>query len=279
MVTLDNLSAWGESMKKIDVTLKDVNAVYSGPEGQLWEMIMGEQIHVGGFASSMALAQKAGIKEGQKVLDLCSALGAGLRFLVKNFKVKGYGLDGTKHMHEEAVKRAAREGFNGSIEFMLGDVTNIPWQDGTFDVVWGEDAWCYVTDKDKEISEAARVLKKGGTIAFTDWVEGPQGLDNGDAERINRFMKFPYMESQRGYESLLKKHGFTVNVSEDLTPEFSDYIQFYIDMLTKQLTFDALRIINWDMDLMQAMGGEMAFMLSKARTGNFGRTRVVGVKL
>ena len=265
-------------MKKTEATLKDVNAVYSGPEGQLWEMIMGEQIHIGGFASSMALAQKAGITEGQKVLDLCSALGAGLRFLVKNFRVKGYGLDGTRHMHEEAVRRARRDGMDGSIEFKLGDVTSIPWDNGTFDVVWGEDAWCYVTDKDKQISEAGRVLKKGGTIAFTDWIEGAEGLKDADAERICRFMKFPYMESRKGYEALLKKHGFLIKVSDDLTSDFADHIQLYIDMLTKQLTFDALCIIGWDMDLMQAMGGEMGFMLEKAREGAFGRTRIVGVK-
>jgi ubiquinone/menaquinone biosynthesis C-methylase UbiE len=265
-------------MKKTDITLKDVKAVYSGPEGQLWEMIMGEQIHVGGFASSMALAQKAGISQGQMVLDLCSALGAGLRFLVKNFGVKGFGLDATEHMFDEAKKRAVRDGMDGSIEFKLGDVTSIPWADSTFDVVWGEDAWCYVTDKDKQISEAARVLKKGGTIAFTDWVEGPKRLNDADAERINTFMKFPYMESQKGYEALLKKYGFEVKVSEDLSPEFADYIQFYIDMLMKQLTFDALRIIGWDMNMMQAMGGEMGFMLQKAREGAFGRTRIIGVK-
>lgn len=265
-------------MKKLDITLKNVSAVYSGPEGQLWELIMGEQIHVGGFASSMALAQKAGIREGQKVLDLCSALGAGLRFLVKNFQVKGYGLDGTQHMVEEAERRARRDGMDGSIEFRLGDVTSIPWDNGAFDVVWGEDAWCYVTDKDKQIAEASRVLKKGGTIAFTDWVEGPKGLSDVDAERINRFMKFPYMESRKGYEALLKKHGFTVKVSDDLTPDFADHIELYIQMLTKQLTFDALRIIGWDMNMMQAMGGEMGFMLEKARSGNFGRTRLIGIK-
>jgi ubiquinone/menaquinone biosynthesis C-methylase UbiE len=265
-------------MKKNDITLEDVNVVYAGPEGRLWELIMGEQIHVGGFASSMALAQKAGIREGQKVLDLCSALGAGLRLLVRNFKVQGFGLDGTARMVEEAQKRTAREGLQGAIEYKLGDVTAIPWPDAAFDVVWGEDAWCYVVDKDRQIAEASRVLKRGGTIAFTDWVEGPSGLAEPDADRINRFMKFPYMESQKGYEALLAKHGFEARVSEDLTPDFADHIQFYIDMLTKQLTFDALNIIGWDMDLMQAMGCEMGFMLQMAREGAFGRVRVVGVK-
>jgi ubiquinone/menaquinone biosynthesis C-methylase UbiE len=265
-------------MKKLDITLKDVNAVYDGPEGLLWELIMGEQIHVGGFAHSIALAEKAGIKEGQNVLDLCSALGAGLRFLVKNYNVKGFGLDGTKTMFEKAKERAARDGMDGSIEFKFGDVTDVPWEDGAFDVVWGEDAWCYVVDKDRLLSEAARVLKSGGTIAFTDWVEGPAGLSDADAERINRFMKFPYMENQKGYEALLEKHGFTVKVSEDLTEDFAEYIGFYIQMLTKQLSFDVLRIIGWDEELFMAMGGEMAFMAEKAREGAFGRARLVGVK-
>jgi ubiquinone/menaquinone biosynthesis C-methylase UbiE len=265
-------------MRKLDITLKDVNKVYDGPEGRLWELIMGEQIHVGGFAHSMALAEKAGIKEGQKVLDICSALGGGLRFLVKNFNVKGFGLDGTKTMFEESLKRAERDGMNGTMEIKLGDATDIPWKDKTFDVVWGEDAWCYVVDKEKLIAEAARVLMDGGTIAFTDWVEGPNRLNDADAERINRFMKFPYMESQPGYEDLLRKYGFAVTVTEDLTTDFAEYIAFYLQMLTRQLSFDALRIIGWDMGMFNAMGAEMQFMAAKAKEGCFGRTRIVGVK-
>ena len=47
-----------------NIGLPDVQTVYSGPEGQLWELIMGEQIHIGGFQSSMDLAQQAGIGAG-----------------------------------------------------------------------------------------------------------------------------------------------------------------------------------------------------------------------
>jgi ubiquinone/menaquinone biosynthesis C-methylase UbiE len=144
-------------MKKLDIGLSDVQNVYSGPEGTLWKLVMGEQIHIGGFAESMALAQKAGIKEGDKVLDLCSALGAGLRFLVKNFKVQGFGVDGTQHMVDQATALDQGEGLSDKIEYKVGDVKEIPYPDDTFDVVMGEDAWCYVDDKEKLISEAARV--------------------------------------------------------------------------------------------------------------------------
>ena len=65
------------------IHLSDVQAVYSGPEGRLWELLMGEQIHIGGFQSSMDLAQRAGIAAGSQGVDLCCCTGAGMRFLAR----------------------------------------------------------------------------------------------------------------------------------------------------------------------------------------------------
>lgn len=265
-------------MRKTDITLKDVCVVYDGPEGLLWELIMGEQIHAGGMQSSQALAERAGIKAGMKGIDLCSALGAGCRFLVQNFEVTMCGLDATDTMHQKAVERAKTAGLEDKIEFKKGDVTAIPYEDAAFDFVWGEDAWCYVVDKGKLIEEAARVVKPGGVVAFTDWIEGPKGLADDEAARINTFMKFPYMESLAGYKSLLEKNGLAVVETTDLTEEFAGYIDLYIKMLTDQLTFDALRIIGNDMELFQAMGGEMMFMAQKAHEGKFGRCRFIAKK-
>ncbi|TKJ39136.1 ubiquinone biosynthesis protein UbiE [candidate division LCP-89 bacterium B3_LCP] len=265
-------------MERLNISLEDVKVVYDGPEGVLWELIMGEQIHVGGFKSSMELVQKAGIQQGWKGLDLCSALGAGCRFLVKNCGVTMCGLDGTQTMHQKAQERSQAEGLADKIELRLGDVTEIPWPDNTFDFVWGEDAWCYVVDKDKLVSEAARVLKPGGTLAFTDWIEGPAGLSDDEAKRINTFMKFPYMENLEGYKTLIQNTGLTLVSAEDLTPEYASYVDFYIKMLTDQLSYDALKIIGDDMELFQAMGGEMAFMGQKAHEGKMGRGRFIARK-
>jgi SAM-dependent methyltransferase len=265
-------------MQRLDITLKDVNVVYDGPEGVLWELIMGEQIHVGGFKSSMELAKRADLQAGWKGLDLCSALGAGCRFLVKNFGVTMCGLDGTQTMHDKAMDRAAAEGVADKTEFKLGDVTEIPWPDNTFDFVWGEDAWCYVVDKARLIAEATRVLKPGGILCFTDWIEGPAGLSEDEAQRINTFMKFPYMENQKGYEKLIADNGLTLLESTDLTAEYAGYVDFYIKMLTDQLTYDALKIIGDNLELFQAMGGEMAFMGQKAHEGKMGRGRFIARK-
>lgn len=263
-------------MKKSGFVLADVIKVYSGPEERLWELVMGEQVHAGGFQSSLALAQKAGIKEGMRGVDLCCCVGAGMRFLVKNFKVKMAGVDATDHVLKIAKERAKQEGLASRLEFKKGDVTKVPYPDAAFDFIWGEDAWCYVTDKGALIAEAARILKPGGVIAFTDWLEGSKPLSEEEALRINSFMKFPYMETIGGYTRLLEQNGF--RVVENTEIEFAKYLDLYIAMLTEQLTYDALKIIGDDMPLFQAMGGEMDFMRRKAHEGKFIRGRFVGIK-
>jgi SAM-dependent methyltransferase len=250
-----------------NITLKNVQEVYSGPEGELWELVMGEQIHIGGFQSSMDLADRAGIGEGMEGVDFCCCTGAGMRFLARFRGVsKMMGVDATRRMVETGIKRVADEGLDGKINFVLADVCESELPDNSADFVWGEDAWCYVEDKETMISEAARIVKPGGTIAFTDWVEGPAGLSEVEAERFLTFMKFPDVQSINGYKELLQGNGCEVKVAED-TGRFPEYVDLYIAMLTKQLTYDALKIIGWNADMMQQMGGEMGFMRELAHAG------------
>jgi len=255
-------------MKTLEnISLKEVQAVYSGPEGELWELIMGEQIHIGGFASSMDLAEKAGIGSGTEGVDLCCCNGAGMRFLVRFRDVaRMEGVDATEKVVEQGVHRCELEELSDKIEFTLGDVCDSGLADASVDFIWGEDAWCYVVDKEKLISEAARIVKPGGTIAFTDWIEGNAGLTEAEAERFLTFMKFPNVQNLEGYRNLLLANDCEIIAAED-TGRFGPYIDLYLNMLNKQLTYDALKIIGFDSELMQAMGEEMAFMQELAHAG------------
>ncbi|MFC1636939.1 class I SAM-dependent methyltransferase [Planctomycetota bacterium] len=250
-----------------NIRLNEVQGVYSGPEGDLWELIMGEQIHIGGFASSMDLAEKAGIGSGMKGVDLCCCNGAGMRFLVRFRGVAGmHGVDATSLVVERGRQRCEQESLSDKIEFTLADVCESGLEDASADFIWGEDAWCYVVDKAKLISETARIVRPGGTIAFTDWIEGPQGLTDAEAERFLTFMKFPNVQNLEGYSSLLAANGCDVIAAED-TGRFGPYVDLYLNMLNMQLTYDALKIIGFNSELMQAMGGEMVFMQELAHAG------------
>ncbi|OHB65496.1 MAG: hypothetical protein A2Y77_11100 [Planctomycetes bacterium RBG_13_62_9] len=265
-------------MKSIsNVGLKDVQAVYSGPEGQLWELIMGEQIHIGGFVSSMDLAEQAGIGAGTKGVDLCCCNGAGMRFLVRFRDVaRMHGVDATETVVKQGKERCQQLGLADRTQFTLADVCNSGLQSGSADFIWGEDAWCYVVDKPKLIAEAARIVRPGGTIAFTDWVEG-DGLSQQEAQRYLRFMKFPNVQSISDYCDLLKNNGCEVAVAKN-TGRFAPYVDLYLNMLGMQLTYDALKIIGFDQDMMKAMAAEMAFMQQLAHAGKIAQGLFVARK-
>ncbi len=266
-------------MKTIaNIGLKDVQAVYSGPEGELWELIMGEQIHIGGLQSSMDLAGRAGIAAGQRGVDLCCALGAGMRFLLRFRNVAHMtGVDATPKMLALAKERCAAEGFADRVRLVEADVCETGLPAGEFDFVWGEDAWCYVEDKPKLIAEAARLVKPGGTIAFTDWMEGASPMSDAEANRFLAFMKFPNVLNLDEYCALLRNNRCTVVAAHD-TGRFPKYVPLYIDMIEKQLTYDALRIIGFDSKLAEWLLGEMRFMQTLAGAGKIIQGLIVARK-
>jgi ubiquinone/menaquinone biosynthesis C-methylase UbiE len=257
------------------IHLSDVQAVYSGPEGRLWELLMGEQIHLGGFQSSMDLAQRAGIATGTRGVDLCCCTGAGMRFLARFLNVAHMtGVDATHAMIELGRRRAAAEGLGDRISLVENDVCATGLPGGHADFVWGEDAWCYVEDKPALIAEAARLIKPGGKVAFTDWMEGPGGWTDAEAARFLGFMKFPNVLTLGEYRELLAKNKCTVRVALD-TGRFATAMPLYLDMIEKQLTYDALKIIGFDMALAGALIGEMKFIQSLAQTGKIMQGLVV----
>jgi SAM-dependent methyltransferase len=263
-------------MKSIEnIGLADVKAVYDGPEGDLWELLMGEQIHIGGFQSSMDLADRAGIGAEQRGVDLCCCNGAGMRFLVRFRGVASMvGVDATKKVVERGERLSQEENLGDRIRFVLADVCDSGLPDAEADFVWGEDAWCYVADKGKLVAEATRIVKPGGTLAFTDWVEGPGGLSDAEAERFMRFMKFATLEDIEGYRRLLEDNGCEVLEAED-TGRFAKYLDLYQEVSQAQLTYDALKIVGFDLGTMASTAQEFAFFGELAHAGKIAQGRFI----
>ena len=175
-----------------DIGLAEVRAAYTTTEGDISELIMGEQVHIGGLLSSRELADRAGIQAGSSGVDLCCCTGAGMRFLVRFRGVRRMvGVDATESMIELGRRRTDGEGLTDRMAFVHADACATGLPDGSADFVWGEDAWCYVADKERLIAEAVRIVRAGGVVAFTDWLHGPVRMTSAEAERFLRFMTFP----------------------------------------------------------------------------------------
>ena len=194
-------------MKSIEgIGLAEVVSLYSGMQGEFMQLVFGQQLHIGGMKASLDLAERASIGSGQKGIDLCCCNGAGMRCLVRFRDVASMvGVDATEAVVERGRRMCREEGLAHRISILHSDACQTGLESTSADFVWGEDAWCYVADKPKLIEEAVRLVHPRGVIAFTDWVEGPAGLSDTEAQRFLGMMTLPNVQDVSGYRDYLGK--------------------------------------------------------------------------
>lgn len=138
--------------------------------------------HPGGISMTRQLLSLSGLSSG-RILDMGAGDGHSVRFL----RSSGFDAAGIDLIPGDDV--------------LYGDFLNCPYEDGSFDAILSECAFYISGNSSAAIKEAARLLKKGGTLLLAD-------------------VCFTDLQTHR---TSLEDAGFSIKCLEDITNLWKEY--------------------------------------------------------
>ena len=127
-----------------------------------------DEFHIRGREATLELAGRVNIEAGIRVLDVGCGIGGSARHLAAEYGCHVTGIDLTREYIEVATALAERTGLARRVVFQHGSATELPFEPGSFDIVWTEHVQMNIADKATFYGEIARVLKPGGHLLFHD---------------------------------------------------------------------------------------------------------------
>jgi SAM-dependent methyltransferase len=137
----------------------------AGVQGELWGRHA--QVWADGMERRMAPLYDATLAAlapltGLRLLD--AGCGSGLALsMALDQGAEGSGLDASAPLLEVAAARTP------GVDLRVGDIDDLPWDDGTFDIVTAFNSVQYAVDPAAAVAELARVCRDGGRVAIGVW--------------------------------------------------------------------------------------------------------------
>jgi ubiquinone/menaquinone biosynthesis C-methylase UbiE len=125
------------------------------------------------------------LRPGMRVLD--AGCGPGTQSVELAQTVDGMaviGVDSSKLMIDEAVRRTADMGLN--VSFEVADVAQLPFPDEAFDAVLAQTVFEHVEDAGAAVAELTRVTREGGRVAGLSIDTASAVIDHPDASTTRR---------------------------------------------------------------------------------------------
>ncbi len=185
-----------------------------GYEARSLDQIPQESIE--SFAGVGYFMDLAGIKEGNKILDLGSGSGMDTFIAVLYAGKTGSvtGIDMTTEQLNKANRLSQEYGF-GNVTFIKGYIDELPFENNTFDIIISNGVINLSPDKAKVFEEASRVLKPGGRLAIADIVTEKQLSENITCDATLWASCIGGAEQQDNYKAGITKAGLEIKQIRD----------------------------------------------------------------
>lgn len=150
------------------------------------------------------------IKPHDNVIDLCCGTGD-IAGMIKKIQPDACvtGIDFSERMLEIAKDK------NQGIRYLQGDVTNLPYEDNSFDIVTIGFGLRNIQNAEKAVEEVYRILKPNGSFLHLDF--GKKNIVSKIFDKITPFMIKNFTENPSAYSYLIK--------SKEIFPEPDDLIK------------------------------------------------------
>lgn len=180
------------------------------------------------------MADKAGIRPGDRILDAGCGQGGAALWLGMNFEdVQVEGITLVPHQVAIARKRTHKYKLAHALRFREGDYCATGFPDESFSVVWACESLCHAADKSLFYREAFRILKPGGRLIIADGIRTTRNLSGADEALLRNWLAGWYCPDLNTWEehlSSIRNAGFSRSQMEDL----SDFVQPSLEKLYKK---------------------------------------------
>jgi len=208
----------------------------------------GEDIHVGLYDTDQSPIAEASrktvehmasrlttLKPGARVLDLGAGYGGAARYLARErgAHVTCLNLSDVENARNRTL--TSEQGLADQITVDHGAFEDLAYPDASFDIVWSQDAFLHSGDRERVLQNAARVLKPGGEIIFTDPMQADIVDDPAALQPVYDRIHLSNLGSFAFYRRSLEALGLEDAGCEDLTGQLRNhYARVRAELLSRR---------------------------------------------
>ena len=190
-----------------------------------------DEFHVRGAEVSKELAKEFNLTNAN-VLDVGCGIGGPSRMLADEFNCNVTGVDISFEFIRTAYKLTELVGLEEKTRYIQADAIDLPFDDGTFDVVWTQHVQMNIKDKVKFYSEINRVLSKKGILIYYD-IFKKNGKDVNYPVPWADDASVSFLGPIKAMNKILKKLKFTELQTTDQTSQATLFLTNLVEKMKK----------------------------------------------